>query len=598
MSKGKLAGFIEKNGVGNTVARAMKYASPGYRRYQVYRDKRYRKYIKKAGPDEMELKEQRERKFGYSPKFSILVPLYETEEAFLDELIYYVRLQTYSNWELCLSDGSRDKARLEKILRPYIENDSRIKLVNSLEGPLGISENTNQAYDIMTGDFLVLGDHDDLMTPDALFECVKALNNDRTIDVIYTDEDKTDTEAKVRFEPTIKSDFNIDEIGSCNYITHMFVAKKSLVEKVGALRPEFDGAQDYDFILRCVEAAENIYHIPKVLYSWRVNETSTAGNAQNKTYAYEAGAKALQEHYDRLGLPVEVEQSEYPGFYNPIYDISDMPLVSVMVIPNSDEDIMRCCIESFDDSRYNNLEFILPEWYEELDDDYIEADFDAESEADEENESLLNLASEADDSYEEEINLIRYINRNINRANGEYILIVDSRAYLHSEEAISDMLGILHVRKDVGAVGPKIFDGNGYYRHAGVVFRKNAMAHGEFLRQEKNDDTLVKYKDYTFIRSYVFMTRKSLLKEMGGLSHEYQNLSYSVMDYCLSLKMKGYLSVYNGTNLFGYATKDENKRRTEEDKESLKRDMKVVTKKWKGLLRDGDFYYPLSKHDR
>ena len=563
--------FIDRNGIGNTIARVMKYASPGYRRYHIYRDRRYRAYARNNVLSEAEKCRQRETDFAYKPWFSILVPLYDTDQTFLEELIKSVKEQTYVNWELCFSDGSKDKNRLSNILKPYIDSDDRIKLVNKLEGPLGISSNTNQAYSIMTGDYVVLGDHDDLFTPDALFECAKALNDDNTIDVIYTDEDKTDSKGRERFNPNYKSDFNIDEIGCCNYITHMFVVKNSLVSKVGLLKEEFNGAQDYDFILRVTEQAENICHIPRVLYNWRVNETSTAGNAGNKLYAYTAGANALQEHYDRLGLPVKVSQSENPGFYNPVYDLSDEPLLSVIFLPpeNSIEaSLLVSSAKCIKEGSYKNIQLILPEGFETESGD-------------------INIDRSRNESY---------VNQTLERAEGDYILLLDPRAYLHSENAISDMLGILHRRNDVGAIGPKIFDGNGYFRHAGVIYQKGAMPCSEYFIYEKHDDTLIKYKDYTGLREFVFMTKKKLLLEAGGLSTEYENYSYSIMDYCLKLRDRGVLSVYNGTNLFGYATKGAKKKWTDEDIESLGRDRSRFARKWKKLLSDGDPYYPLSKH--
>ena len=225
-----------------------------------------------------------------------MVPLYETDEKFLTELIQSIKAQTYPNWEICFSDGSKDSSRLKEIVGRFSAKDSRIRYVDEEPGPLGISSNTNQAFSIAKGDFIVLGDHDDLITPDALFECVKAMNepDGYDIDVIYTDEDKTNATARRRFEPNIKPDFNQELLESCNYITHMFVARKSLVDEVGLFDDTYNGAQDYDFILRCTEKARKIHHIPRIVYSWRINETSTAGNPAAKMYAYDAGVKALQ----------------------------------------------------------------------------------------------------------------------------------------------------------------------------------------------------------------------------------------------------------------------------------------------------------------
>ncbi len=560
----------------NTSARAAKYLSPGYRRFQVYRDNRYKKYIKETALSEEELDFQRRTDFSYKPFFSILVPLYETDEKYLKELIDSVKAQTYIRWELCMSDGSGDKERLANILKPYMEEDDRIRLINDQPGPLGISSNTNQAYKIMSGDFLVLGDHDDLFAPDALFECAKALNADKAIDVIYTDEDKTDSRGEDRFEPAYKPEFNIDAIGSCNYITHMFVVRKNLVDKVGLLKDEFNGAQDYDFILRCTEQAEKIYHLAKPVYSWRINETSTAGNASNKTYAYEAGTKALQQHYDRLGLPVKVEQGEFPGFYNPVYDLSDNPLLSVFLLPpkmeKEDKELEKYLMDYAEKSitetaTYENIEVIR-----------------------------LTYPPRDEEGNGHRPSRTKLVNDYISEASGEYVMFMDSRAFLKYETALEDMLGIIHGREDVGAVGPKIFDGNGYFRHAGIILGKKNMPHGEFLLNEKNDNTLTKYKDYSALREYVFLTKKSLFNELGGFDMEYSNYSYSILDYCLKLGAAGKLSVYNGTSLFGYSTNGEKKKRYSSDVRSIRRDRVKINEKWKGILKGGDKYYPADKY--
>ncbi|MCF0145020.1 MAG: glycosyltransferase, partial [Eubacterium sp.] len=307
-------------GLSDTISRAVRLMKRPAGSYQSIkkreeRNQRITAWLQSLEPDENRKKEERQTAFSYRPKFSILVPLYETGEIFLDELIRSVQAQTYENWELCFSDGSREKERLQNILKKYQEKDPRILYTAEAKGPLGISSNTNQAYTIAAGDVIVLGDHDDLFACDALFECVKAMNADPEIDVLYTDEDKTDETASRFFDPVCKPDLNMELLRSCNYITHMFVVKKSIVEKTGLFDDTYNGAQDYDFILRCVEQAKKVCHIPKVLYHWRISETSTAGNPKAKTYAYEAGARALQAHYDRMGMKAKAEPAEDAGYY-------------------------------------------------------------------------------------------------------------------------------------------------------------------------------------------------------------------------------------------------------------------------------------------
>ena len=324
----KVVRNLKNYGLRETVAKVKVHLSPNYFNL----NKKYEKYIKNVSPSAAELSEQRklQKNFSFRPLMSFLVPLYETEEVFLAELIAALKAQTYPEWEVCFSDGSKDPARLTEIIKRLAGGDERIRYVADILGPLGISSNTNQAFSIAKGDFIVLGDHDDLITPDALYECVKAMNEDDSIDVIYTDEDKTNSTGKKRFEPNLKPDFNQELLESCNYITHMFVARKSLVDEVGLFDDTYNGAQDYDFILRCTEKARKIRHIPKVVYSWRINETSTAGNPAAKMYAYDAGVKALQAHYDRLGIKATAEVGDHLGYYHSRYPEPDNHSLSII----------------------------------------------------------------------------------------------------------------------------------------------------------------------------------------------------------------------------------------------------------------------------
>jgi len=297
--------YFKKYGVKKTIKKAIsRFASEVY----------YKKWRLQHIPTRRELKEQQETEFNYRPCFSIVVPLYKTPENYLESLVNSVKQQTYENWELCLSDGSGIDSPLKEILSRFEKGDDRIKIIHNKK-QLRISANTNEALKAATGDFVIFADHDDLLSPDALFECAKALNKNRSIDLLYSDEDKVTMNGKTYFNPHFKSDFNIDQLRSTNYISHLFIAKRSILDQVGHLNPEFDGSQDYDLILRCVEYTQNIHHIPKVLYHWRAHKDSTADNPENKLYAYDAGERALRAHYDRIGLNAVVSPGKSLGYY-------------------------------------------------------------------------------------------------------------------------------------------------------------------------------------------------------------------------------------------------------------------------------------------
>ena len=281
------------------------------------RDLMYEKYRKENTPSLDELKRQREERRADGPKFSILVPLYNTPVNYLEALVESVLSQTYQNFELCFSDGSGkgNAPELKKYLAELLTREDnilradngisvkpdRIRLYTSDE-PLDISTNTNKAFSVATGDYIAFMDHDDLLTPDALYEFYKAIKGNPEAEFFYSDEDKTDSKGNQYFEPHFKPDYDPALLCSTNYICHFVAVKRSLYEKVGGLNPEYNGAQDYDFVLRCTENTEpeKIVHVKKILYHWRFHNASTAKNVHSKDYAFDAGLKALEAHYGRM----------------------------------------------------------------------------------------------------------------------------------------------------------------------------------------------------------------------------------------------------------------------------------------------------------
>ena len=257
---------------------------------------------------EEEKKIQINTKFTKNIKFSIVVPLYNTPEKFLCEMINSCIDQTYENWELCLADGSDKEHRyVSEIVKDYMKKDKRIKY-KALEKNGGISENTNECIKMATGEYIALFDHDDILHPSALFEYMKVIC-EQNADFIYCDEDKFEKNIKKCFDPYFKPDFAIDNLRANNYICHFTVFKKTLLDQVGIFRKEFDGSQDHDMILRLTEKAKNIVHIPKILYHWRVSSNSVASDPYAKPYTIEAGIEAVKEHLNRCNLKATVESS-------------------------------------------------------------------------------------------------------------------------------------------------------------------------------------------------------------------------------------------------------------------------------------------------
>ena len=254
------------------------------------------------------------------------VPAYRTPETFLRQMIDSLLAQTYGNWELCIANGSPDDEQMKQVLAEYTQRDSRIR-VQELKENLGIAGNTNAALAMTEGEFAGILDHDDLLAPNALYEIALALEKDPELDAVYTDEDKVTTDLSEHFQPHLKPDFNLDLLRSNNYICHFFVARQSVIRKAGGFRQEFDGAQDHDFIFRCVEEAGKIGHVPEILYHWRTHKASTADNPASKMYAFEAGRRAIEAHLKRTGTEGTVTHTPDLGFFRVQYPVHGEPLV-------------------------------------------------------------------------------------------------------------------------------------------------------------------------------------------------------------------------------------------------------------------------------
>ncbi len=271
-------------------------------------------------------------------KISIVVPVYNTPELFLRDMIHSVKKQTYSNWELCIADGSPSSI-LGDIVREIASGDSRVKYVHLSEN-LGIAENMNAAIKLASGEYIGFMDHDDLLDSNALSDVLAVVEQNSETDVVYTDEDKVSTDLKEYFEPHFKPNFNLELLRGNNYICHFLVVKRQLLEKVGGFQKEYEGAQDYDFIFRCVEAANKIVHVPKILYHWRIHENSTSGRPESKRYAYESGKRAIEAHLKRCQEKAEVFHTEYPGFYRVKYQKQGLQNVSIFVM-HDEETVSR-----------------------------------------------------------------------------------------------------------------------------------------------------------------------------------------------------------------------------------------------------------------
>ena len=533
--------YIRKNGVSRFWALAKAKAFPA--------GKSYREWYEEHCPTKEELMRQREVEFSVQPLISIVVPTYQTPIPFLKDMIDSVRKQSYEKWELCIADGSLNGdendtkvIRVREELNRYSMEDKRIKVVY-LEENQGIAENTNQALALATGEYIVLFDHDDMLTPDALYEIVKAIN-DYDYDVLYTDEDKISEDSHDYKKPVFKPDYSPELLCANNYITHFFVAKKSIVDRLGGFRKEYDGSQDYDFIFRCVELAKKVGHVSKVLYHWRMHGGSVAGDPTSKMYAYDAGKKAIQSHYERVGIQAHVEHMERLGLYHTEYKMIKQPLISVIIYGEDDEKKKRCS-EWFKRKDYSNLEILASVG--------------------------INV---------EEINALA------EKARGSYLFFVSENLESVERDALQQMAGVLQIQ-NVGAVSGKVIGRKHNVEDVGVVFRINGdLCKANYGIGDCDYGDMFRAKvmsNYSILSLNCFMTHKNTFEELGRFNKHF-SLSFAAADYCLKLRMHGKRCVMQASTVW-------------ESKGSMKTGMindeerERFYKEWQEVLRMGDSYY-------
>ena len=511
-------------------------------------------------PDGAELDRQRRTDIEGGPLFSILVPTYMTREVFLRQMIESVKAQTYSRWELCIADAS-DKEypegvrSVEEIVRSYASSDSRIRY-KKLARNVSISANTNEAFAMAEGDYIGLLDHDDLLAPQALFRMAEAVAS-QGADMLYSDEDKVTEDLRKHFQPHFKPEFNLDLLRTNNYITHFLVVKKTLAEKAGLLRDEMNGAQDYDFIFRCSEKAEKIVRIPEILYHWRTSETSTADNPMSKQYAYEAGARAISENLERSDTPGTVESLPDFGFYRVRYPVQGSPLISV-IIPNKDHaDMLKKCVESVFANDYQNVEIIIVEnnsteretfaYYREL-------------------------------SRDPRVRLFRW-----KHVRGDI-----------SSDWLTEMLGVCQ-RKDVGAVGARLYYPNNRIQHAGIVIGIGGVAGAMFVDLPKGRGGYMHkaaiMQDLSAVTAACMLVKREAFEKAGGFT-EALAVAFNDVDLCLKIGKNGYRIVYDP---FAELYHDESRTRGAEDTpEKVRRfqsEIEYMRVHWLDIIKNGDPNY-------
>ena len=532
-----------------------------------------------------ELERQKKIVFSYAPKISILVPTFNTPKDLLIEMIESVRNQSYSNWQLCIADGS-DQEETKNIIKEYVSKDNRIT-VSWLDKNYGISGNTNKALELANGEYTALFDHDDVLELNALYEVVSSLQK-VPHDIVYTDEDKLNGKTLQYEDPNFKSDYNEDLLLSHNYITHFFVVKTNILREVGGFNSEYDGAQDYDVILKCVEKTNDIHHIAKILYHWRMHEGSTALNPESKMYCYIAGEKAIQHHLDRIGVKAKVEMRKKPywGLYHVEYLLDEDPLVSI-IIPNYEhEDVLKTCIDSlYNVNTYKNFEIIIVE-----NNSKKKSTFDYYEQVQAEHENVKVVTWEGT-----EFNFSAINNFGAKYAKGQYLLFLNNDTKVIAPEAIREMVGTCS-RNNVGIVGAKLLYQDNTIQHAGVVigfmgYARHIMNDIEGLKDPGYMMRAQVNCDYSAVTAACMMTKKSLFEELHGFDESFK-VACNDIDYCLRVRERNYLVVFNSfAKFYHFESKSRGYENNLEKVNRFNREVEIWQNRWRDILVNGDPYY-------
>ena len=471
--------------------------------------------------------------------FSILVPLYNTPERFLREMIESVTAQTYGKWELCLADGSDDAHDfVGRICQEYRQKDSRIKYQKLVKNE-GISGNTNECYKMATGNYIALFDHDDLLHPCVLFAYMQAIC-EKDADYIYCDEatfkgNSINHMITMHFKP----DYAPDNLLANNYICHFSVFSRELLESGELFRSQFDGSQDHDMILRLTAKAKHIVHIPRILYYWRSHKGSVASSIDAKTYAIDAAKGAVADHLTKLGYRnFEIESTRaFATIFRIKYELTSRPLVSI-IIPNKDhvDDLSRCVESIINLSTYDNYEIVIVEnnsetaeirtYYEEIS-----------------RHPRVQVVE-----YKGDFNYSKINNFGVQYAKGEYLLLLNNDTEVITPDWMEELL-MYAMRKDVGVVGAKLYYPDKTIQHAGIVIGLGAhrtAGHTHYRIPEANVGYMGRLcyaQDVTAVTGACMMVSKALYEELGGLDESF-TVALNDVDFCLRVREKGFLNIF------------------------------------------------------
>ncbi|HUR40700.1 MAG TPA: glycosyltransferase family 2 protein [Verrucomicrobiae bacterium] len=523
-------------------------------------------------------------KIPCAPLISVVMPTYNPDLRWLAQAIESVRTQIYPHWELCIADDASTDPRVRPSLERYARADHRIRVAfRDRNGHISAASNT--ALAMANGEWVALLDHDDLLAEDALLRVAQVIRSWPNCRLIYSDEDKVDAR-NTRADAYFKCDWNPELFESQNMFSHLGVYYRSLVVEIGGFREGFEGAQDYDLALRCVERirTDQIVHIPRVLYHWRVHRKSTARALESKPYAQDAGRRALTEHFERLGIAARVELSG--NGYRVRYALPERcPLVTLIIPTRNGETLLRQCVGSIlEKTTYRPYEILVVD------------------NGSDEPGCLAYLRQLSKDTRvrvmrdEGPFNYSALNNAAVRAARGEVIGLVNNDVEVISRDWLDEMVSHA-LRPSVGAVGAKLLFPNDTVQHAGVVLGIGGVAahmHRGLPREHRGYfERAGLVQAYSAVTAACLVVRKAVYEEVGGLNETDLRVAFNDVDFCLRARAAGYRNVWTPyAELYHHESATRGTEDTDEKRERFAREACYMREQWGALLLADPAYNP------
>ncbi len=534
------------------------------------------------------------KEMQHKPLISIVMPVYNTDETYLRACIDSVLAQSYPHWELCIADDKSSKLHVPQVLSEYETQDPRIKVVYRTQNG-HISQTSNSALQIATGEFVALLDHDDVLPEHALYFMAQAINQHPDAQIFYSDEDKIDTKSR-RFEPHFKSDWNPDLFFSQNYVSHLGVYKRELLNRINGFRAGFEGSQDQDLLLRCLPHVrhDQIIHIPRVLYHWRAVEGSTALASSEKSYTTEAGIKALRDYFASQGkTSVEVEAGLVPNTYRVKWPLPNpAPLVSLLIPTRDRKDITEVAVCSIlEKTTYHNYEIII------LDNGSVETETLEWFDAIQKQDSRVRVIR-----YDHPFNYSAINNFGVKYAKGSVIGLINNDVEVISPEWLTEMVS--HAcRHEIGCVGAKLYYADDTIQHAGVILGIGGVANHSHLKFQRSHpgyfSRLTSIQNYSAVTAACLLIRKEIYLMVGGLNETDLKIAFNDVDFCLKVREAGYRNLWTPyAELYHHESISRGYDDTPEKQARFRKEVEHMQAKWGDALKQDPYYNPNLTKDR